>query len=221
MRNPKLRAIRAHTSQTGGSLTNYLFAFARSDEAFFPESFTKSGGRWRRVSSSRPAEMVDTMLHIGSSERRIVALAPPLSISMNLARPARTERVSVARIRLLEDRSGSYSLEIDADRRLATLVRTFEARPPDLMSEWLLPHDLWVSDDVEPFALAIEPRPEDGGVAELTVYCRDEIVGVAVDVRPRSRGAAISLSNAAVAGGLLAVRGARDLSASPNARPSP
>jgi hypothetical protein len=218
--NPKLRAIGAHASQTGGSLAHYLFAFARSDEAFFPESFAKIGGHWRRLSIAPAAEMIDTTLHIGPYERRAVALGAPLSVSMNLARPERTERGNIARIGILEDRSGSYSLAIDADRRRATLVRTFEARPPELLIEWFLPHDLWSSGDMEPIALAIAPRGEDGGVAELTMYCRDEIVGVAVDVHPRSRGAGISLFNAATSGGVLTVRGAQDLSASPNARPS-
>jgi LmbE family N-acetylglucosaminyl deacetylase len=221
MRNPKLRAIGAHTSQTGGSPTSYLFAFARADEAFFPESFTKTGRRWRRISNPPPAEMVDTTLRMGPDERRIVALGPPLSVSINLARPTPTERGSVARLGLLEDRSGSYSLALDADRRRATLVRTVEAGPPNLTREWLLPHDLWASGNVERFSLAIERRPEDGGVAELTLYCRDEIVGVAVDVRPRSRGAEISVLNAKTADGVLEVHGAPNLSASPNARPSP
>jgi hypothetical protein len=74
---------------------------------------------------------------------------------------------------------------------------------------------------VERIALAIEPRPEDGGVAELTLYCRDEIVGVAVDVRPRWRGAELSVFNVKTADGMLTMHGAPDVSAFPNARPLP
>jgi LmbE family N-acetylglucosaminyl deacetylase len=219
--NPKLRAIGAHVSQTGGSPASYLFAFARSDEAFFPESFARVGGRWQRVSGASLSDVVGTTLRMGPSERRVVSLVPPLSFSMNLARPAPTDRGSVARIGLLEDSSGSYALAIDADRRSATLVRTFEARPPELLREWLLPHDLWASGYVERIALAMEPRPEDGGVAELTLECRDAIVGVAVDVRPRLHGEAISVLNAPTIAGVLTVHGAPDLSAFPSARPSP
>ncbi len=219
--NPKLRAIAAHASQTGGSPASYLFAFARSDEAFFPESLVRVGGRWRRVSGSSLPEVVATTLRIGPSERRLVALVPPLSFSMNLARPSLTERGRVARIGLLEDSSGSYALSIDADRRSARLVRTFEARPPEILREWLLPHDLFASGDGEHIALAMEPRPEDGGIAELTLECRDAIVGVAVDVRPRFQGATMSVSNAPTVDGVLTMHGAPNLNASPSARPSP
>jgi LmbE family N-acetylglucosaminyl deacetylase len=219
--NPKLRAIGAHVSQTRGSRQSYLFGFARSDEVFFPESLMNVGGHWRHDSGASFAELVGTTLHIGPSDRRIVSLVPPLSFSMNLARPAPTDRGRIARVGLLEDGTGSYSLAIDADRRLATLLRTFEARPPEVLHEWFLPHDLWSSDDAEPIALAIEPRPEDGGVAELTLQCRDVIVGVAVDVHPRSRGATVSVFNAATTDGVLTVQGTPDLSAFPSVRPAP
>jgi hypothetical protein len=155
---------------------------------------------------------------------RPLALAAPLSVSASLVRPPPTERGSVARIDLLEDRSGSYSLTIDADRREATLTRTFETRPPELVRVWLLPHDLWASAAPEPVALAIEPRPEDGSIAELSLRFRGELVGVAVDVRPRLRGDRIGFSNVIAAGGEVTVRGAADasepgVSASPSARP--
>ena len=220
--NPKLRAIAAHASQTRGTLESYLFAFARSDEVFYPERFIRSEGGWRRATTAMPGRPLTThTLRIERDEEdRILPLTAPLLLSASLARPPRTEHGSVARVDLLEDRSGSYTLTIDADRREASLVRTFEAHDSELLRVWPLPHDVWAGAAPEHIEIAIEPRPEDGSVAELTLRIRDELVGVAVDVRPKLRGDRIGFSNVIAAGGELSVRGAPNVSASPSARPA-
>ena len=220
--NPKLRAIAAHASQTRGTLESYLFGFARSDEAFFPEQFTRSEGSWRRATTAAPGRgfRTHTLLLQQQDEDRILPLAAPLQLSASLSRPSRTEQGEVARIDLLEDRSGSYTLTIDADRREALLVRTFETRERELLHLWPLPHDLWAGAAPEHIEIAIEPRPEDGSIAEVTLRVRDELVGVAVDLRPKLRGDRIGFSNVIAAGGELSVRGAPNVSASPSARPA-
>jgi|GEM_PF-1068286 len=220
--NPKLEAIGSHVSQTRGTLESYLFAFARSDEAFFPERFARIDGGWRRVTvttTGRP--LTSHVLHLErDDEDQVLPLAAPLVLSASLARPPRTPEGCFARLELLEDRSGDYTLTIDADRKEATLVRTFDARAPELIDVWVLPHDFWDSTAPERIEIAIEPRPEDGSVAELTMRVRGELVGVAVDVRPRLRGDHIGFENVFAAAGELHVRGMPNVSASPSARPA-
>jgi LmbE family N-acetylglucosaminyl deacetylase len=217
--NPKLRAIGAHASQTRESLQSYLFAFAHSDEAFFPETFGRTGVGWRRVSDGPPTDTVTTVLRVGHDERRPVALRAPFAVSAHLTRPEQRAGGRVARLRVLEDQSGSYELSIDADRRTATLVRRVEGAASELLREWPLPHDLWEASPVEHVRFTIQPRPDDGDVAELILRLRHEMVGVAVDVHPRLRGDQISISNLATDDGEITVRGVPEVSASPSARP--
>lgn len=220
--NPKLRAIAAHASQTRGTLESYLFAFARSDEVFFPERFARSDRCWSRTTTAPPARRLttQTLKLERDDEERVLPLAAPLVVSASLARPPHDEHGSVARFDLLEDRAGSYELSIDAERREASLVRTFESGPPEVLRTWLLPHDLWASAEPERIDLAIDPRPEDGSVAELSLRWRGELVGVAVDVHPKLRGDRIGFTNVVAAGGELTVRGVPNVSASPSARPA-
>ncbi len=219
--NPKLMAIGAHASQTRGTLESYLFAFARSDEAFFPELFAHTDVGWRRVTvATANATITKQALRLEhDDEERVLPLAAPLVVSGALARPPRTDEGCFTRLELLEDRTGNYTLTIDADRKEATLVRTFDSRPPEVVDVWVLPHDFWASSDPERIEIAIEPRPEDGGVAELTMRVRDELVAVAVDVRPKLRGDRIGFENV-FAVGELSVGGLPNLSASPSARPA-
>lgn len=128
--NPKLRAIAAHASQTRGSLDSYLFAFAKSDEPFFPEEPKRRPPRWSRA-----------------------VLAPGGRHT-----------------------AGGYVLEIG--EREARLRRATGAS----FRAWPLPDDLWERAAAQPFAVAVEPKPEDGPVTEVSVACRGELVGVAVDV---------------------------------------
>jgi LmbE family N-acetylglucosaminyl deacetylase len=53
--NPKIAAIAEHRSQTRGTFDSYLFAFARSDEAFFPETYERRGGSWHRTGTTAAA----------------------------------------------------------------------------------------------------------------------------------------------------------------------
>lgn len=220
--NPKLRAIAAHASQTRGTLESYLFAFARRDEVFFPERFARTDDVWCRLTSVSPGRRLSTQtLKLErDDDERVLPLAAPLSVSASLARPPPDEHGSIARIDVLEDRAGSYELSIDAERREASLARTFESGTSEVLRTWMLPHDLWVSSEPERIDLAIDPRPEDGSVAELSLRWRGELVGVAVDVHPKLRGDRIGFSNVVPAGGELTVRGVPNVSASPSARPA-
>ncbi len=139
---------------------------------------------------------------------RSVAHEAPFSLSAELLRPRPTAQGSVARFEILADPTGHYALTVDADRRVAALTRHFEGRPPLAMQDWLLPHDMWSGEGVERVELSVELRPEDGGVAELSLWCRGDLVGVAVDPAPRLRGDAIVLANVATTDGTLALRAA-------------
>lgn len=218
--NPKLRAIAAHASQTRGTIESYLFAFARSDEVFFPERFEHGERSWWRIDHSGRASLTTQRVKVErDDDDRSMPLSVPLVVAASLSRPPVDEQGSIVRIDLLEDASGSYELIIDADRREASLVRTYKGRIPELLRVWPLPHDLWSSKTPEPFEMVIEPRPEDGSVAELALRLRGELVGVAVDVKPRLRGDRIGYSNMFAANGELMVRGLSSVSAFPNARP--
>ena len=219
--NPKLRAIAAHASQTRGTLASYLFGFARSDEVFFPERLTRTEGRWHRGPAATQAWRTHTLRLSPRDSEYELPFAAPIAVAGNISRPRSTNTGRVARIELLTDASGSYTLSIDADRREATLARRFDGRPPERLRVWPMPHDLWTSTTTEPLELAIEPHPEDGSVAELSLRVRNELVGVAVDVRPRLRGDRIGVSNVIAAGGELTARGVPNVSASPSARPAP
>lgn len=68
----KLRAIAAHASQTRSSPESYLFGFARSDEAFFLETFDRGERGWRR-SGARAREAAEYALDV-DREARIAIL---------------------------------------------------------------------------------------------------------------------------------------------------
>lgn len=150
--NPKLRAIAAHRSQTRGTLASYLFAFARSDEAFFPEAFERRAGSWRRKDGSPP-------------------------IATRTARIAR----GVARLALLEDAAAGYGVAIDGARLEARALRV-SGGAETVLATWPLPHDLWAEDAEEPFEATVDPVPGDGPVVEISLRCRGALVGVAASV---------------------------------------
>lgn len=201
-RNAKVRAIGAHASQTRGTLESYLFSFARSDEAFFPETYRRSTAkpgadrRWRVAGESCDDRMVSTELLVRAGERREARTGLPFFVTGSFARPG--DAGGLIRLRFLGDASGAYLLELDANRVEARLLRArgaSEASEPSLLKTWPLPHDVWRARSLESFAIGVERRPQDD-VVEISLSCRGEIVGVAVDVRPEPRGEWIEISGA-------------------------
>ena len=72
-----------------------------------------------------------------------------------------------------------YRFEYVAHDDAAALSR------PDghVVETWLLPHDFWQRREDERVELRFDARPRDG-VAEIALYLRRELAGVAVDVHP-------------------------------------
>jgi LmbE family N-acetylglucosaminyl deacetylase len=188
--NPKMRAIAAHSSQTRGTYASYLFAFSRSDETFFPETFERIGARWLRTGTVPREAMITTEVKVRRA-RVEIAMSLPLAIDVRLARGA-------TRLDFFEDASGGYALEIDAARGEARWLRRVAGRAtPAVLAAWPLPDDLWAESAEEPFALRVDPRPDDGGVAELALSLRGELWGEAVDVRPRIAGGGLRVTSEA------------------------
>lgn len=167
--NPKVRAIAAYVSQTRGDPQSYLFSFARADELFFPETYRREPRREGRRDHGRDAGRWTVAM---TSE----AATAPGVFRLVAERPATVP----ARIGAIW---GPYRLDIDADRGQATLTRTSGTHAASVLQEWPLAHDLWSARTPEVFELEFASRPHEGVVTEVTLRVRDEIVGVAVDVR--------------------------------------
>jgi LmbE family N-acetylglucosaminyl deacetylase len=73
--------------------------------------------------------------------------------------------------------AGGLVLDLDATRKEARL-----SRGSVLLKTWPLPHDLWGDVAEEDFELAIDPRPEDGPVREVSLRWGGRLIGVAIDV---------------------------------------
>lgn len=186
--NPKILAIAAHTSQTRGTYGSYLFAFARSDEIFFPETLDKRGGHWLRTGTLPLDAMHEADVDLRRGETRTTPMSVPLAIALRLGKGS-------ARVDFLEDASGGYALEIDDAHRTARWIRNdADAKAPVVLADWPLPDDLWSEHGEESIELRLDARPEDGSVAELSFSLRGELWGVAVDVRPRASGHLLSVA---------------------------
>lgn len=170
--NPKLRAIAAHQSQTGGSPQSYLFAFARRDEPFFTETFEREpSGRFERPPPERAGagpQLLPETLHFVVN----------LSAGTSTAHQAVTGGSGLR----FETRFGSFRLVFDSQAVECTLWRDTPPAP-ELLQRWLLPHDSW-SSGPESFELRVQQIAEPTSVNELSLYRAGQLVGVAVDVTP-------------------------------------
>jgi LmbE family N-acetylglucosaminyl deacetylase len=182
--NPKLRAIRSFESQLGPSpLETYLFTFSRREEPFFVESIVPCRtGEDAAPCPSYAGPIVGVTLRPDRSTQS-VKQGLPLAVSFEASKapPA---------IDFLADVDGDYELAYDATRNAALLSRR-EGESARLIKQWPLPHDLFAGSDRERFELRVEPRPHDGDVAELALYVRGALAGVAVDVHPRRAGSSL------------------------------
>jgi LmbE family N-acetylglucosaminyl deacetylase len=166
--NPKLRAIAAHASQTRGDLGSYLFDFARSDEAFFPESLVRDAdGRSRpaRAAPGIPARHPDRLIRL-----RVPRWAPVAARAPSVAWSEENES------------STRYAITVDPKLLEATLIREHRAERSEL-HRWPLPHDSWAT-GAEDFELEDEATSPDGAWKQLALYESGELVGVSVDVTP-------------------------------------
>lgn len=165
-RNPKLRAIAAHHSQTHDDPGSYLFAFARRDELFFAQSFARApGGRYEPVAGD-PAT-----LGAPSSEAAVL----PRGMPQILVRARVASRVTAS--------AAGYTLLIDAHSREASVFDSASSAAPRLLRRWLLPHDS-LSGGAETFTLEREYTA--GNAVELALYEAGVLVGVHVAVRSPS-----------------------------------
>ena len=186
--NPKLAAISAHASQTHGSTSSYLFAFARRDEAFFTEDlFRNARGMWvPRVDPH--AEGAPTFLLRGH-EHFNIERSVPLALSVTLERPAPGKAV---RVSLLGSSSARYALDFDGQELRVSLSKQ-TATGLEAIEQWPLPHDAWVGP--EHFELQVTADSSDQSAAALTLLRDDVVVGVAIDPDPPRRVSALSVDD--------------------------
>ena len=182
--NPKLRAIRIYRSQLGPSpLESYLFAFSRREEPFFVESpGACDAGDRASACARRGLPPVDVVLS-STLPQQSVPQDLPLTVAFDCQQPPPA-------IEVLADETGAYRFAYDPRGHAAVLSRVHRGERR-VVKTWLLPHDLWETGEREHFELRFDPRPQDGDVAEITLFARRELVGVAVDVHPRRTGRSV------------------------------
>lgn len=161
-RNPKLRAIAAHHSQTRDDPGCYLFAFARADEAFFSEELARgSDGRYHPVS--------DDAAGGGRTSPRVLLRAqvprPPESQSARGATNPEQFRT----------RDGGYVVAVDAVGGEASVWQASGSSPERVLHRWPLPHDSFAGGS-ERFKLELEDVAAGGG-EELELYESGTLVG--------------------------------------------
>jgi LmbE family N-acetylglucosaminyl deacetylase len=187
--NPKLAAISAHASQTRGSTSSYLFAFARRDEVFFTESlFRNASGVWAPRVDPHAEGALNFLLR--GHERLSIEQSVPLALSMTLERPLPGHPVSVS---LLGSPKERYVVEFDGQALQVSLSKqTAEGLTP--LKQWPLSHDAWAGlPHVERFELQVTDDSSDPGAAALTLLRNGVVVGVAIDPAPPRRGNALSV----------------------------
>lgn len=195
-RNTKFLAIAEYVSQTGpttGDLS-YLFSFARSKEGFFTETLVSDGqGRHRRApapgASRGLVESAGTWHAEGKGSRRALAQRAPLRCRIE-------DAASESAFDFLGSAEGRYTLRTRANE--LTLERWSSEPVPLVLRRWYVPkspaaerHDL---------EIAVDLRPDDGNVGEITVRRDGQILGVEIDPTPLRVGNAIAIANAKTSG---------------------
>jgi len=184
--NPKLAAISAHASQTRGSTSSYLFAFARRDEPFFSEELARNAhGHW--TARVDPHADGAPSFWLRGHERVRIRQRVPLALGVTLARPASGKPV---RVSLLDTGRERYVVEFDGQALQVSLFKQ-SAAGLEPFTRWVLPHDAWLTaegvegvEGVERFELQVTNDPSDVHAAALTLLQNDVVVGVAIDPDP-------------------------------------
>lgn len=183
-KNPKYQAVAAYPSQTGPVVPylSYLFAFARADEMFFPETLVPGDdGVLRRARAQGVAKgVVDArgpwLERAGRFERAVQQRAP---MECRLS-----EITAGDELELLAGESGRYAIRSDGT---GIVLRRVDARGESWeIRRWHLPRLPF--DGIHHVTIGVDDRPDDGGVAEISVRYDGELLGVAVDPKPVLRG---------------------------------
>lgn len=172
--NPKLRAIFAHHSQTHDDPGSYLFAFARRDELFFPQSFSRAADGHYEPTAAPAGPGREP----GAGVRKAARGVPEVLMRTRVARAGQAANTSPA-----NTASGQFTLRIDVRSREASLFENTSPRAPALLRRWPLPADSFTHGD-ETFTLEREYAA--GNAVELALYDSGVLVGVHVVVRSTS-----------------------------------
>lgn len=158
----KLAMIARYPSQTGPKPeTDWLAAFARADEAFYPEVLERDDDepdQYERAPSRAASR----------------SLAPQPTFALVQAAPPRPERPS---------RCSGYDLVTNDDRSALTLYARRGDGAPRALRSWALPAGA-ERHTRHTYALFVDPRADDSGVVELSVRRDGEYFGLAVDPTP-------------------------------------
>lgn len=192
--NPKYQAIAAYPSQTGPlePHLSYLFSFARTDENFFPETLASNGvgGYWRSLPDpTTPGEARALGAWIeknGGNEREVRQRAPIEYRLSDLTEDTTFDFMTSANAK------EHYTVRITSD---GLELRRVDATEDALLRRWILPEtpDLREHD----VSILVDDRPDDGGVAEISIRRDDELLGIAVDARPLLQGARVAVRGVA------------------------
>lgn len=98
-------------------------------------------------------------------------------VRIGRAGPSRRRRLRRSGGRLSVPEAAAYEVVVDGAKREAACEKNGK-----VLQVWPLPFDLWSDGDgEEAFEIEVDARPEDGAVVEISLRCRGELVGVAVD----------------------------------------
>ncbi len=181
--NPKFMAIAAHKTQTGPRPPlSYLFSFVRRSEPFWSEILESDadGTIRRRASAGVVAGRVEAKTEFAASDhgyvRTVVQQAPlRCNVFTGSADPSMT-------LKFLVYNGVGYTLRIEKD--VVVLVH----EPDRELRRWPVPADAAAP---HAYSVSVDPRPDEHGIAELTVRRDWEVLGVAVDVEPILAGDAL------------------------------
>lgn len=184
--NPKFMAIAAHKTQTGPRPPlSYLFSFVRKSEPFWSETLgtDADGTIRRRAPAGVVAGRVEAKAEFAATDhgyvRTVVQQAPlRCSVFTDSAEPSMN-------LKFLVTKGVGYTLRIEKD----AVVLVHE--PDRELRRWPVPTDAAAS---HAYSVSVDPRPDEHGIAELTVRRDWEVLGVAVDVEPLVAGEEIGVS---------------------------
>ncbi|HEY6557899.1 MAG TPA: PIG-L family deacetylase [Polyangiaceae bacterium] len=115
---------------------------------------------------------------------------------LTLASPARWVRRAAGartRVEVLSSGEADYVLELSRAELELKLWRT-KSDSKRVLGSWRLPHDAGNQEHLE---IAIEPRAEDGGITEITLWRARALLGVAIDPEPLTHGERVRIVGAA------------------------
>jgi LmbE family N-acetylglucosaminyl deacetylase len=205
-RNAKFLAIAEYGSQTGTPGLSYLFTFARAREPFYPEVLVPdgAGGGPGEARLRRAAPVAARGAVSGGGAWRPDPQSPATSRrDLTQRAPVRCRAGDAAddsTLAVLQGPAGGYTVRTSAKEVVLERAGTGAAAGAgagEVLRRWALPRA--AAPARHAVEVAIDLRPDDGGVAEITLRRDGEVLGVAVDPRPVLSGTSIAVSNAPVA----------------------